>query len=354
MRTAENMPQEVIESWKTLTAWGDHQFVTVNETRLAEMASANPELHVPDWQFPGMHPQNDWAFATQIEVADTINYMFLNRDIEKYGESWTMTDPITGKPLSGSNALLTSVYQRFGEAEDIHARDIEKLASKNEFDTFLPNIPMAETRKQKLADFALGLRRSYGGSVRQLIESSIDTDGNLRIFNRGAGMVERLLSDDFGDVFVDESSIDGLKFPFNKRANLTPILIYGRARSRTDAIVENRFPPVIDIDKSGTVPDYRLPQALRAMGAIAYSSELASQVDNYIPIEAGSQAEIEIRAATAYAATRLLELTNTIRAESGEDLYNMAHVDFWLWSEGRQLKKSGSLSLPHYTETTAY
>lgn len=341
-------PKRVLESWKTIVDRGDTTFVTVNHAVLDELASQNPDLVQPDWRIPGMHPENDWAFATQITLADSINFMFLNRDIERNGESWTMKSPETGDVISGSNALMIRTLQRFGEAEDISAKEIEDLASKHTFDTFLKDIPLAESRRRILAEFALGLRKNYGSSVRELINASIDDCGDLRIFNDGSGLVERLRSEDFGIAFADTSSFADLSFPFDKRANLTPILLDGRART------SSTLPRFADIEHSGTVPDYRLPQALRAMGAIAYSSDLAERVDAWTPIIAESQEEIEIRAATAYSAQYLLDKTNAVRAAQNQDPYNMAHVDFWLWKKGRELKKNGDNSLPHYTETTAY
>lgn len=347
-RQPAELPKQVIRSWEQLVNNSKNAFVTVNHDVLDSLSAQNPDLVQPDWRIPGMHPDNDWAFATQITLADSINFMFLNRDIERHGESWTMHNPDSGSTISGSNALMIRTLDYFGEAEDITAKQIESLASKHTFDTFLKDIPLAETRRRILAEFALGLRNTYGGSVRELINASVDHNGDLRIFNNSDGFVERLRSENFGSAFADTSCLGDLTFPFDKRANLTPILIDGRART---SLVLPRF---ADIEQSGAVPDYRLPQALRAMGAIAYSSDLAARVDNWIPIEAESQEEIEIRAATAYSAQYLLDKTNAVRAQLHQELYNMAHVDFWLWQKGRELKKSGDQSLPHYTETSAY
>lgn len=344
------LTRQASESWKRLVERNDNEHVMVNHDVLDKLAAQNPILVQPDWRIPGMHPDNDWAFATQVTLADSINFMFLNRDINKYGESWSMHNPQTGEIISGSNALMIRTYQRFGEAQDIKAHQIEELASKHTFDTYLKDIPLAKNRRQILGEFALGLRCVYGGSVRELLllDASIDLEGNLRIFNSSRGLVERLLSEDFGNAFLDTSSIDDLIFPFDKRANLTPILIDGRAQT------SNTLPRVVDIKHSGSVPDYRLPQALRAMGAIAYSRELAEHVDNWRPVEPHSKEEVEIRAATTYSTQYLLDKMNHLRAKQNQTPYTMAHIDFWLWQSGRDLKKRGRTSLPHYTETTAY
>lgn len=341
-------PQQVIDSWDTLEKRGDNRFVSINYNVLDKLAAQNPDLEQPDWRIPGLHPDNDWAFATQIDVADTINYMFLNRNIDRDGEGWVMNDPDTGKVISGSNAMVARIYQRFGEAEDITADQIEDLANEETFAKFLPGIPMAQSRMEQLSKYAGGLRHGYGGSVRNLIEASIDERGNLRLFNDGKGMIERRLGEEFDGVFVDTNYIDDLAFPHNKRVNLTPILIDGRAQT------SQSLPRVADLDKSGAVPDYRIPQAQRASGEITYSPELAEIVDTWKPIEVNSRAESEIRGACARAVFYLLDKINEIRTDSDQEPYNMAHIDFWKWKVGRELKKNGSNSLPHYTETTAY
>jgi hypothetical protein len=353
MSSREYVPalQRVVTPWETLVERGHNTYVTVDQTVLDELAASNPELAVPDWRYPpGQHPENDWAFATQVVVSSVINFAFLNRDRERDGEGWSMTDPQTGAILSGSNALHPRILQRFGEAEDVSDRDIEDLI-RNEvtFDEFLPGVPLAHSRRLLLTDFADGLKDNYGGSVRNLLEASQDTTGDLRLFNEGNGLVERLTRvREFGHAFLDTSYLGDLVFPFNKRADLAPVLIYGRS------LTSKTLPRVADIDQSGAIPDYRLPQAFRAKKVMTYSDELAHTVDTLQPIERDSQAEIEIRAATAYSTAYLLGGINEVRADAGQDPYNMAHVDFWLWKMGRELKKNGDTSVPHYTETTTY
>src|SRR5690606_27063465 len=134
-------------------------------------------------------------------------------------------DPISGRVISGANALSARIYQRFGEAEDITAEQLEAMISEDNFDELFPGIPMRDSRRRQLALFSEGLRSGYESSVRNLIEASVDGDGHLRIFNSGEGMVERLLDENFGDTFTDVNTVDDLDFPHNKRANLTPILI---------------------------------------------------------------------------------------------------------------------------------
>ncbi len=341
---------QIVDAWEALCARGDNRCVSVNTNTLDEIASQNPELIVPDWRIPGLHPENDWAFATQAVASSVINFMFLNRNRERDGEGWNMTDPTTGKTLSGSSALHPRLHAFIGESEDVRASQLIQLAKKDAFDNFLPGVPMAEERRELLEDFAYGLHESYSGSVRNLLEASCDNNGDLRLRNNGEGLAERLTdTQKFGAAFLDISYLDnGHALPFNKRANLAPLLIYGRSTT------SSTLPRVADIHESGAVPDYRLPQAFRAMGAIAYSDALAHTVDTWQPIPCDSQAEVEIRAATSYSTVYLLRQVNELREQQGQAPYNMAHIDYWLWKMGRELKNDPNTKPPHYTETTAY
>ncbi len=341
--------QAVVEPWETLESRGANTYVHVDRDILDVLAHENPELTIPDWRFPGIHPENDWAFATQTVVSSVINFHFLNRNRRLVGESWSMRDPRNGTQLSGSNALHPRMTERFGEAEDITAKQIRQLSFMYEFDGLLPRIPMEYERRELLKEFAYGLDSNYSGSVRELLEATRDESGDLRMFNAGEGLVERLTDKQvFGRAFLDTSYLGDLVFPFNKRAGLAPVLIHGRATT------SDTLPTFGDIDQAGTITDYRLPQAFRAMGAITYNNELAHMVDSYEPIKKDSQEEIEIRGATAFSTAYLLAALNERRAELGQDPRNIAHLDFWLWKMGRELKKNGDDSLPHYTRTTAY
>ncbi|HUO61896.1 MAG TPA: queuosine salvage family protein [Candidatus Bathyarchaeia archaeon] len=347
LASAETAPRQVVESWNTLVERSGNEYVSVNHGALDQLVAKNPDLSVPDWRFPGQHADNDWAFASQTIVSSVLNYMFLDKDAP--GGSWQMTNPKNGKPIASSNALHTRTYQVFGEAEDITSTDIFKLANPNTFTDFLPGIPMAESRRRLLGQFADELHWHYEGSVRNLLESTIDADGKMWAFYQGgAGLVDKLVDDNFGDAFSDYSNLDDLHFPFLKRAQLAPLLIQGRAQT------SNTLPTVADIDKIGPVVDYQLPRALRHKGVLQYAPELANDADTWTPIPAQSRKEIEIRGATAYSVDYLLRHVNELRVSLGQTALNMTHVDFWLWKEGRGLKELANPPHPHFTETTAY
>jgi Queuosine salvage protein len=85
-------------------------------------------------------------------------------------------------------------------------------------------------------------------------------------------------------------------------------------------------------DRSGLTAfaDYKLPQVLRAAGALVYAPGLAATVDGRIELPAGSEPEVEIRALTVVAVDRLVALL----AARGAVLDAPA-VDCLLWWRGQ-------------------
>jgi hypothetical protein len=85
-----------------------------------------------------------------------------------------------------------------------------------------------------------------------------------------------------------------------------------------------------DLDQLTAFADYKLPQLLRAHGALVYAPELAAAVDSYTEIPAGSDEEIEIRAATIWA----VELLRRALAARGVSRTASA-IDYRLWVESQ-------------------
>jgi len=88
-------------------------------------------------------------------------------------------------------------------------------------------------------------------------------------------------------------------------------------------------------DRSGLTAfaDYKLPQVLRAAGALEYSPVLAATVDARVELEAGSDEEVEIRAGTVVAVDRLVVLLRGCGRDVDAPL-----VDAMLWWRGQGLR----------------
>ncbi|VTU42179.1 MULTISPECIES: queuosine salvage family protein [unclassified Variovorax] len=86
--------------------------------------------------------------------------------------------------------------------------------------------------------------------------------------------------------------------------------------------------------------DYQLPKVLRALELLDYSPAWAAAIDRQELIEAGSQEELAIRAATILAVNELAEHFRC----------SVEAVDFWLWANRNQARDAKF----HLTRTTNY
>ena len=101
-----------------------------------------------------------------------------------------------------------------------------------------------------------------------------------------------------------------------------------------------RYPEfaIADCDQLTAFADYRLPQVLRHLGALEYSSSLAAVVDAGRILPAGSAPEVEIRAGTIVAC-ELLKLHLVERTS--------ADIDLGLWLISQDMRADPAL-LPHH------
>ncbi len=96
------------------------------------------------------------------------------------------------------------------------------------------------------------------------------------------------------------------------------------------------------IDELTAFADYKLPQVLREMGILEYSTALLEKVDNEVAISHNSPEEIEIRAATIWAVELLRQEIKTLTAGDIDNL-------LWLLSQNMQEK-----ARPYHKTRTIY
>jgi hypothetical protein len=138
-----------------------------------------------------------------------------------------------------------------------------------------------------------------------------------------AGIVERATA--HMPSFRDAALYRGRWVPFYKRAQILCSDIHGAFGGEGPGALS-------DLDWLTAFADYKLPQLLRARGALGLHPALAARIDGHEGIPAGSDEEVEIRAATVQAVELLVEelsrLGRCVRA---------FEVDWLLWnlSQGR-------------------
>ena len=100
--------------------------------------------------------------------------------------------------------------------------------------------------------------------------------------------------------------------------------------------------PFRNIDALTAFADYKIPQVLRELGILEYSTTLAQKVDSRIELAPGSEEEVEIRAGT------IIAVEDIRQATSGN--LTAADIDHYLWLAGQRTHARPY----HRTRTIAY
>jgi Potential Queuosine, Q, salvage protein family len=99
------------------------------------------------------------------------------------------------------------------------------------------------------------------------------------------------------------------------------------------------------------------------MGVLRYAPELASQIDAQIELPAGSEGEVEIRAASVVAVERLRDAVEALMQGAAEQQQQQQqeqqqqtkllsiHLDWALWTQG---EKQRDVDPPHHRTRTIY
>jgi hypothetical protein len=173
-------------------------------------------------------------------------------------------------------------------------------------------LQLLDQRVQNLNDLGKVLLEEYNGQASELVEAAGESAIAL------VRMLYRRLSS-----FRDVAKYRGHQIPFYKRAQIFAADLYGAFQGK-------KWGHFADMHKLTAFADYKLPQVLRHLGILHYSSDLENMIDQQISIEAGSPEEVEIRANTIWA----VELIRQELERIGEDL-RAFEIDWILWNMGQ-------------------
>jgi hypothetical protein len=248
--------------------------VTLGPTdRLLSEVAGRP---VPPWDarrhFSGPHDRT----LRYLLVLDTVNFSF-----------W-------GGAAGGYWQLAERLRDAFEAGDELAEPAALASVTADRLRGLLGDLPMLEERAGALRQLGA---HGFDGLVR---DSAAETARTL---------AERLPS------YADVARYDGRSVPLLKRAQIVPADLHGAGVAR--------FP---DLAALTCFPDYKLPQALRHLGALEYSAGLARRVDGWEELRPGEAAEVEIRAATVVVVERLREAL----AAHGRPLMAI-EVDWILW-----------------------
>ena len=175
-----------------------------------------------------------------------------------------------------------------------------------------PPIPLFDERLANAREVGRVLLDRYEGQIVRAVEST----------NGSAVALALLLARDFAS-FADVAAWQGARVPFLKRAQIC-------VADLNAAFQGQRWGAFTDLNRLTAFADYKLPQLLRRFGVLTYATDLAERIDAYTLIPAGSEAELEIRAATIWS----VELLRRALAERGIQRPASA-IDYRLWSESQ-------------------
>ena len=312
----------------------------VSEARLVRLDAERAEALAEAW---GAVPWPEQAGLDALHFADgterTVNWVLLLDALnfcfwgDPGGPRWRVE--WRGQVLDGYAALAASLARAVEEGRPLwDARYLADLDERTLGEILLPApgcppIPLFAERLANAREVGRVLLSRYDGQFARAVELAGGSAVSLTL------LVARELPS-----FHDVTAWRGQAVRFYKRAQICVADLHA-------AFLGQRWGAFRDLDHLTAFADYKLPQLLRERGVLVYAPELAMQVDTYTPLAAGSEAEVEVRAATVWAVERLrgcLAQRGIARPASA--------IDYRLWAESQT--PSPAMRPYHRTRTIYY
>ncbi len=263
-------------------------------------------------------------------VLDALNFCFWGEPGQpRWRIGWQ------GQVLDGYNALAAALSRAVGDgcpiwdAGYLAAIGPEELAQVLRPIVGSAQIPLFETRLANAREVGRVLLERYHGQFATAVDSA----------HGSAVSLVSLLARDFPS-FRDVAWREGYMVPFFKRAQICVADLH-------TAFGGEGYGAFDDLAELTAFADYKLPQLLRHLGILQYSTELAAQVDQLQLLEPGAEEEVEIRSATIWGVEWLR------RELAGMGMEHPASaIDYRLWSDSQT--KSGDTRPYHRTRTSYY
>lgn len=304
-----------LELVRQTTAWvmAQAQYVTIDDAAIqreaAKMAGAGERP--AKWEHDYHYTDGGPLTAQFLFVVDALNFCFWPDPTLEY-------EPL----VRGLKGALDA---------NPHAFDAGRLASMDA-DTLRQwtgrDLPQMDERVRLLREIGRGLARHFDGKAANLVRVA---DGSV------ARLVELVTAHFPG--FRDHAIYRGRQIFFYKRAQIFAGDVWGAYGGEGIGVFD-------DIADLTMFADYRVPQLLRPLSILRYSDELAATIDAREELPAGSEMEIELRAATVQAVERL----RGALAEHGRRMHSV-EVDWVLWQRGESRREELP---PHHRTLTIY
>jgi len=280
-------------------------------------------LHLPDWRWKEYYPADPVEYISHVGIAVAADACFW---LEK-GHWYFMGE----KGASGWHKL-TDVLRKRGDRKGKGKNSRERVASYlanltlEEFEEILKiggsnatELQLKRERVRNLNEYGRVLLEEYEGDFTNFLEAA---------GWEGPEIVEQLALKFPVAYGEDRVKTQEGVIPFDKRNHLVCIMLFeglpSRGYGKNVKGLENMIPAI----------DYRIPQALRGMGALKYHDELARKIEKKEVLERNGREELAIRTAALVASyTFMKELQ---KFEETRDV-NAAHIDAYLFLRGRKM-----------------
>ncbi len=317
-------PLGVLASTARVVERARHVRIDTEAIARAADTLAAAERRAPAWHRDELYFDGGPKSVAYVFLIDALNFCF-------WGEPrWTVR--FRGRWLDGYWALAAALTR--GVSEEPRLLDANFLA---DLDPAVlrrvlrgrGEIPLFEARWRNARELGRVLRDRWRGDGTLLVAEA----------KRSAVGLARIVAESFSS-FDDVALHEGREVRFLKRAQILAADLWGAFGGRG-------FGRFDDLDQLTAFADYKLPQVLRAWGVLRYDAALARRVGRRTLLPAGCPEEVEIRAATVWAA----ELLREALAERGQRLTS-TEVDWLLWDAGQ--RRIAHMKPYHRTRTIYY
>ena len=302
---------EVLETAKNVVEESRHVRINHETLQRFSLELAGQGTPTPSWDADHHFRGSDEETIAYLLVVDALNFCFWPPPGEN---KWEIV--FKGKTYSGYYGLSVSLKKAIESRIPVtDAPFLASLTLKQLENMFLGTgvLQLMVERLRNLQELGRVLLDKYNGQASELVAAA----------GGSAMKLVRMLAADFPS-FCDQTTYRGREVFFYKRAQLFAADLRG-------ALGGKGLGNFSDMKELTACADYKLPQVLRHLEAFTYSSSLSEKVDRMIPLEAGSEEEVEIRAGTIWA----VELMRREMKHLGQEV-TAGEIDWLLWNLGQQ------------------
>lgn len=221
------------------------KYVFINDIQIEGVAQhlASLDLTCPGWREP-VYPESDDTIVEFFGVINAINFCFTDF---KTGKKFDVEYPQgSGKIWTGAFAMSAAMKRAIEDGLDILNPTVLYNLTRDNVEHIFRHvstpIPMLKERLNNLRDIGVMIKTRFG-SFRKLFE-----DSHYKLNPDSDGIVERLSS---CESYSDYCWYGGRKIIFNKRAQLFPMMYYGRTLSS-----QGKLALIRDPENFGALADY--------------------------------------------------------------------------------------------------